>query len=454
MISTLRKSLAQLLNEGHQRSVKAKKQILYSFLIKGGSMLIGFLTVPITLGYIHKEQYGIWITLSSVIGWFSFFDIGLGNGLRNKLSETLAENDLAKARAYVSSTYAILALIFSMLLLGFLLINPLLDWTQLLNTDTHYFEELQLTAAIVFCFFCLNFVLRLLYSIFLADQRPSRNGLFNLISNAISLGLIVLLTYTTEGSLINLALVLGCTPLVILTAASFYFFRGEYRGLSPNIRFVQKSYFKDLLSLGFRFFLVGITGIIIFSTDNVIITQIFGPAAVPAYSIAYKYFEIIISIFTIVSVPFWSAYTEAFVKKDLDWIRRTNQQLVRIWMGLVGAGLFMLLVANWFYSVWVPEIEVPFTLSALMCLYVLTLCWGNIFVVFINGVGKVQLQLLVSLVGALINIPLSYFFAKSCGLGVGGVILASTICIAYGPLLAPVQYRKIINGTARGIWNK
>ncbi|MEL6846581.1 MAG: polysaccharide biosynthesis protein, partial [Bacteroidota bacterium] len=147
MISTLRKSLAQLLNEGHQRSVKAKKQILYSFLIKGGSMLIGFLTVPITLGYIHKEQYGIWITLSSVIGWFSFFDIGLGNGLRNKLSEALAENDLAKARAYVSSTYAILALIFSMLLLGFLLINPLLDWTQLLNTEAHYFEELQLTAA-------------------------------------------------------------------------------------------------------------------------------------------------------------------------------------------------------------------------------------------------------------------------------------------------------------------
>ena len=89
--------------------------------------------VPIVLAYIHKEQYGIWLTLSSIIGWFSFFDIGLGHGLRNKLSESLAENDLVKAKTYVSTTYAILILIFSSLLLLFFVVNPFLNWTKGMN---------------------------------------------------------------------------------------------------------------------------------------------------------------------------------------------------------------------------------------------------------------------------------------------------------------------------------
>ena len=89
-----------------------------------------------------------------------------------------------------------------------------------------------------------------------------------------------------------------------------------------------------------------------------------------------------------------------------------------------------------------------------MFLYVNTLSYGNIFVWFINGVGKVQLQTVGSIIGALFNIPLSYFFAKTCGLGPSGVILASLICIGYGPILAPIQFKKIINGNANGIWNK
>jgi Na+-driven multidrug efflux pump len=89
-----------------------------------------------------------------------------------------------------------------------------------------------------------------------------------------------------------------------------------------------------------------------------------------------------------------------------------------------------------------------------MCVYVNVLAMGNIFVVFINGVGKVQLQLIVGIICAILNIPLSYYFAHNLGLGSAGVILASIVCIAYGPVLAPIQFKKIIKGTATGIWNR
>ena len=192
----------------------------------------------------------------------------------------------------------------------------------------------------------------------------------------------------------------------------------------------------------------------IFSTDNFIISQLFGPAAVPSYAISHKYFSLVTIVFGIIGVPFWSAYTEAFLKNDVKWIVGTNKTLVKIWISLSIFSVFMLLFSEVFYQLWVPEIEISFQLSVFMCIYVNTLAFGNIYVWFINGVGKVKLQTLIAIAAAVLNIPLSYFFAEYCNLGTSGVILASLICIGYGPILAPMQFKKIINGTASGIWNK
>lgn len=441
------------INRGHQRSVKAKKHIIFSFLIKGMSIFIGFYMVPLTLGYVEKEQYGIWLTLSSVVGWFSFFDIGLGHGLRNKLAVAMAEGKWDKARTFVSSTYVILGIIFAVIILLFFVVQPLIDWQMVLNSKAVDAGELRLVAIATFTFFCINFILRLIYSIFLADQRPANQAFFNLLINITSLIIIFVLTKTTQGSLFYLALTLGLTPMLILVIVSIVMFHGKYRPIAPSFHYFKVAQFKELVGLGSRFFLIQISSIIIFSTDNMIITQVLGPSEVPAYVIAHKYFGIVTAVFAIVSLPFWSAYTEAYVKKDMNWILSTNKKLIKAWSGLVIVGMALLLGSSYFYQFWVPEIEVPFLLSLMMCIYVVLLAWGNIFVVFINGVGKIKLQLIVGIISTVINIPLSYFFAKTLGWGTAGVIMASTFCIAYGPVLAPLQFKKIVQGTAAGIWN-
>ncbi len=447
-------TLISLVNRGHQRSVSAKKHIIASFLIKGISILTGFIMVPLTIGYVNKEQYGIWLTLSSVVGWFSFFDVGLGHGLRNKLAVALAQGELDKAKSFVSSTYAILGIIITGILILFFAILPWLDWQTILNTDVVNAGQLRLVAIATFTFFCINFLLKLIYSIFLADQKPAKQGFINLLSNLTALIIIIILTKTTDGSLFYLALTLGLSPMLILGFTSVFMFHGRYRSIAPSFKYIKVAHFKELLSLGVRFFLIQISSIVIFSTDNMIIAQLLGPAEVPAYAVAYKYFGLVTAVFSIVSAPFWSAYTEAYMKKDMDWIYSTNVKLIKVWVGLVVVSLIMLGISSNFYKFWVPEIEVPFLLSVIMCIYVNVLAWGNIFVVFINGVGKVQLQLIVGIVSTLINIPLSYFFAQTMGLGVAGVILATIICIGYGPVLAPIQFKKITSGSASGIWNR
>src|SRR5690606_30861030 len=101
----------KFITKGHERSVRAKKNILSSLLIKGASIAISFITLPITLNYVDSSTYGVWLTMSSIVGWIVFFDIGLTQGLRNRFAEAKAIGDEKLARIYVSTTYAILGII-------------------------------------------------------------------------------------------------------------------------------------------------------------------------------------------------------------------------------------------------------------------------------------------------------------------------------------------------------
>lgn len=48
----------KFLNKGQERSIKAKKNIATAILIKGGSIGISLLLVPLTINYVNPDRYG------------------------------------------------------------------------------------------------------------------------------------------------------------------------------------------------------------------------------------------------------------------------------------------------------------------------------------------------------------------------------------------------------------
>lgn len=445
--------LVNLLNKGQDRSVKAKKNILAAFLIKGGSIIISLMLVPLTIHYVSPAQYGIWITLSSIIGWFGFFDIGFGNGLRNKFAESIAQGEDEKARIYVSTTYAILAIIVSLVLTIFLCVNPFLNWSKILNAPSIMAGELSTLALIVFVFFCLQFVLQLITTVLTADQQPAKASLFNFYGSLFSILVIFILTKTTSGNLIYLGTVLGFTPIAVLIVSSIWFYSRKYKKFAPSLKYVKFSYARDLMTLGIKFFLLQIAGIVLYQTSNIIIAQLFGASEVTPYNIAYKYFGIIPMIMGIILSPFWSAYTEAWVKKDTIWIKKSLKKLKLVWASLSILTLIMLLSSNLVYRMWVgDEIVIPFTISLALAIYVIILAWTNIYSLFLNGAGKIKLQLYVSLLGMLINIPMAIYLGKK--LGIAGIILSTIILCLINMVIEPIQTHKLINQKAKGIWNE
>lgn len=443
-----------LFTEGHDRSIKARKNILASFLFKGISILISLLLVPLTIEYVNETQYGLWLTISSVVSWFVMFDLGLGNGLRNRFAESKAKGDDHLVQSYVSTTYAILSFVGAGMLVLFVGLYFLVDWFTVFNISPDEVSNVAEVVLLVFSFFALQFVVKLINTILIADQRPAWNNAINASASLLSLGLIFVLTRTTDGSLLYLALAISLSNLVIPLLLSLWLFAGQYKMYRPKWSAVDFSQSKDLMSLGIKFFVMNGAALIVMATDNMIISQMETPEEVTPYQVAFKYFNVVIMGFTIITTPYWSAITDAYTRGELNWIRKSTRTINLLWLLVVAGVGIMLFAAEWVFSLWVPTVSIPFLLCALMAAFALMNTGTMIYSNFLAGVGKVRLSVIHSIVVAILNIPLSWLFAGPLGMGSAGVILASCVCLGLRVIFQPIQYYKIMNGTARGIWNQ
>jgi len=451
----LEKYVRGFFSEGHSRTIKAKRNIAALFILRGITIAVNFVLVPMTLNYLNPSRYGLWLTLSSTLTWVGFLDIGLGNGLRNKIAEAIAKSDERLAREYVSTTYASVALIAGIFLLLFWAVNPFLPWAKILASPVDMEPELRGLAFVVMTFFCLRLVFGLIGTILIANQRPAISSGLDVLISLLSLLAVFLLQLTTDGSLYLLGLCMSAISALVPFAASFWFFGRRYRRYRPTLRSVDFGHSRNLMSLGVQFFFLQLAVLVTFTTPNLIITQLFGSVEVATYNIAMKYYGIATMAFTIILAPFWSAYTDAYTRGDLPWIGRTIKKLQKLWLGVVVGVALMTFVADRMYSLWVgSSIQIPFLLSGVMGAYVLVFTWGSIYTNFINGTGKIRLQLVHAIITSITIVPLAIFLATRGQLGSTGVILATCILLLPGCFLMYLQTGKILGGTATGIWAK
>jgi O-antigen/teichoic acid export membrane protein len=448
--------LNNILSKGHQRSVKAKKNIIASFFIRGLSIAISFIVVPLTINYINPSRYGIWLTLSSIVSWFSFFDIGLSQGLRNKFAEAKAKGDDTLAQVYVSTTYAILAIIFFIVWIIFLIVNHFLNWAHILNISDSMRSEVSTLAVIVFTFFCLQFVFRIITTLILANQEPAKSSLIDVLGQVISLILIIILVKTTEGSLTKLGIVLCLSPLLALIGANLFFFNGIFKKYRPVISKIKFSYARGLFNLGLIFFIIQVAAIIQYQTANVIIAQNFGTADVTSYNIVFKYFGILNMVFIIFLTPFWSASTEAYMKNDIQWIKNGINKYNQLNIVMAVIGCIMLMSSETVYRLWLGKgkVNIGFYLSLWGFLYFNVTMFAAKYVYFLNGINALRIQFFSSIISPFVYVAVSILLIKYYHMGVYSLFVASIIANFNGYILAPLQYYQVINKNKKGIWIK
>ncbi|GAA4457296.1 O-antigen export protein [Nibrella saemangeumensis] len=438
-----------------ERTVNVLQNIYRSLLYKGASIIATLLLVPLSLQYLDKERYGIWITLSSLTAWLTFFDIGIGNGLRNRLTEALARNQLTEARKLVSTAYAVVGALMVTLWLIFLLASPFINWSWLVNASDLREAELSLVGTVVVSFFFAQLLLSLINPVLNAYQQNSKTGLIILAINVGSLLGVYTLTVATQSSFALFCVVQSLISLGSYLAFTWYCFTYTFPELRPALAYVDLTKLKAVMGLGLQFFIMQIAAVLLYQTNSILISRWFGPDEVTDYTVSFRYFNVITMGFSIITAPFWSSFTEAYTRQDYSWIRAAIRRSVQLWGVLQLALVVMVLNADWVYKAWTGTItDIPLSLSIANAVYVSLYAWNNIFITFLNGTGKIRLQFLVTLFVLILFFPLTYGLAVVAGIGVEGIVWGNCLCLALFSIQAPLQYLKLMNAKAGGLWSR
>lgn len=413
-----------------------KLNIILNYVFKILVMVIGFISVPFTLEYLGVEKYGIWVTLLSVISWMNISDLGIGNGLRNKVTELIAKNNKIKIKEYISTAY------ISISIISFLVFCMAYAILLIISKINSIDQELEISILIMIIGFCVNLIIGNIRFISYAKQQSALVGLAQVIASGSSLIGIILLQKLSSENLINLSILYNITLIVSNLILSFMIFR-KGKEFIPIIIKIHKNVFHDISGLGIKFFIIQACGIIMYSTDNLIISNFIDLASVTEYDLITRVYNSISQFYSLLLVAVWSLVTEAFTKNNLKWIKTTIVNLQKSLILLTIIVITVSLFINKIISFWIQkDIHYSNSLIVIFALYTIILAWNEVYAVTINGIGKINLQLYLSLVGAILNIPLSIYFAKYLNMGILGVKLATLICILFVSFALPIQVHK------------
>ena len=426
------------------------------FLNKGTSLFLSMLYVPLFLECLDKTRYGIWVTIMSLVNWIGFFDIGIGQGLRNLLAKSLAEENYIEAKKVVSTAYVAMILIFAFIMVIFVFIYPFINWYKIFNAPVDMASEINTLILIVVLMMCMNFILGIFKSVLLAYQMPDVTSNMNLAIQSISL-LTIFIFYLSGkiSSLIGIGSILVIIPVLVYVFYTFKYFRGRFKRVLPSLRFFEKKMVRQILTLGAAFFIIQISNLFLFQSNNIIISNIIGPEAVPEYYIVNKYLSILLFAFTIITTPFWSAVTDAYTKKDITWIKNVKSKLVRIYCGFILLAIVMIIISPLFFNIWIGDkMEISTYLVILLSVFLLLQMYSNIFLSIINGIGKIKLQFYISILLPFIYVPLAIVMGKN--MGIYGVVISGIIMMLIYVIIYPIQYYKIISNENKpnSIWYK
>ena len=438
--------------ESNGRSLLLKRNIIVSFLIKGWSALVVLLMVPLTLKMLGVYINGVWLTISGILMWVDFLDIGLGNGLRNVVAKNIATGDTKKVREAMSSVLFMLVMIVLPVLLFLFLIIYGFDMYSALGVSADHIDKLADVIAVAVTLVCSTFILKSVGNFYMGLQLPAVNNLILCMGQTLALATTYIAYSIGCTSLFAVVFINTASPLFIWILSYPYTFCIKYPQYAPYIGGINRNMARNLFSMGMKFFVLQVCAIILFTSTNIIISRMFSPAEVTPYQVAYRYFSVLMVVFTVICMPFWNATTDAYTRGDMDWIKKASRKLDFIMIGLFITMLFMVIISKFIYTLWVgSEIEIPHSLSASVGIYIFILAFSMRYSYLLNGIGALKLQLIMTTGATIVFLPIAIQACHTFGT-VTSLVYVMCLVNLPGLFVNMIQFHKILNGTATGIW--
>lgn len=421
----------------------------YNYIFTGIYILVTFIAVPITLKYLGTERYGVWQTIMTLIGFVGLTNFGIGNGLRNRVTEYLTANENLKLKKVISSAYITIGGVALIIVIIAIPIFSFINYNWIYTDINIQHNELATAFIITILGFGVNFVLGLIKSIAYGVHKSHLVTLSQLISSIIAL-ILTIGMIGKEPKLYMMAIIYSVSNVIVNIILSAFLFKVDKKYI-PNIKLFDKVESKHLYSLGMSFFFLEVMALLMTTSDNFIVAKLIGAADVTNYSIVNKIFNMIPTLFSIILIQIWSSTAKEAAlenyKKIKDIIRKLLILLVPVLIVLV----LIVILFRFIIQIWIRKnIDVSELLIVSSAIYALITCFNGIFVNIQNGLGKIKFQIISYTIAVILQIPLAWFMVKKLNLGVAGVMIAKVMILIIPAVVNSIYIKMYIRKKIRG----
>ena len=389
---------------------------------------LSLISLPLAVRYLGAERYGVWATVTTTAVWMNLLDLGIANTLTNHISRAYALDDKRSAARYFTNALLLTAGIAgaAAILCAFLL--PRINWIRLFNVSSDVSTvEIDRTIAVACGLMLLALPCNLVSKLLAGYQELHRNN-YALCAGALaSLGGLALGIAFRVSMPMLFVMSAGC--LTFATLSNLLLVVGWQRPwLRPRLSLIDYSAIRELLDSGSSFFLIQVAAVVVFSSDNLIVSHYLGAAEVTPYSVTWRLVGLAAILQSLIFPALWPAYAEAYARRDFLWIRRTFAATMK---GTVALNTFcvaiLLLFGRSLIRLWAGPAAVP-TTALLLAMGTWALINGFMSVesCLLAALNRTREQAVLSIIAAALNIALSLWLVRHIGsLGViGGTILS------------------------------
>jgi O-antigen/teichoic acid export membrane protein len=441
-------------NHHQRRYQRIAQSVITAVVGKGVALLVSVVSVSLTVKYLGVERYGVWVTISTLLAWIQLADLGLGNGLLNAVSKAYGVNRPDLAQRYVATAFWMLCGVAILLGAVSMIVWGITDWLSLFNLQSTLMSSEVPSAIAIALFFTLSSLpLTTVDKVLGAYQEGSIANYWTAISNLASLVGVILVTQW-QGNLVWLIIGFSGTIFFVKVVSSIWLFGFHKPWLAPRLSAIGGEGLSTLATVGGTFFIIQIAGLILFQTDNLIIAHYLGVAQVTPYSVTWRLFSFTTLIQAIIFPYLWPAYTEAYVRNDFGWIRRTFRANMLVTMSVtVPIIIVCVLYGQVIIKGWAGGDAVP-TSSLLIWMGIWSAINVSMSVIacVLNSLGHVKGQAIYGSVTALVNLTLSIWLATY--FGITGVIMGTVIAYAVCNIVpALIEMNSVLNKLATSTKN-
>ncbi len=317
--------------------------------------LTGLISIPLTINYLGKEQFGLWMVVSSLVVWLQLTDFGIGNGLVNALAEANGRNNKELAFSYFTTAFYSISGIAFILLAPMVMAAFYVPWDRVLNVNhASLVHDAKYCFTIVGIFFFVNMPLSIANKALGAYQKGYLVNITQIIASLSSL-LFLIIAILMKLNLLWLVTFVSASA-VFGNILSWILLYREIPWLKLQLRKSPLNALRRVAQSSVPLFLFQIGALLLNQSANIILAQLGGLKMVADYNILTKFYTAIYSIGISFSSPFYPAIREAFERKEKRWISNAIKRVTAIRLTtLILPAIPLIFIGNQIIMLWIRQ---------------------------------------------------------------------------------------------------